>query len=108
MNRKEMIAEIERVCAIIAESDKAYDDLAKVVGCDPESPIWTVISKAHMALIDQTAKLIGDEFDWLAWYICENDAGAKGFEASPGTGKPMRKIKTAAHLARLIEESRGE
>ena len=104
MKQKDMVIEIERVCAIIAEADRAYDDLARVVGCDPEAPIWTVIGKSNTMLIEQTAKLIGDEGEWLSWYVWENDCGRRGFEA--GYDKNMTSIKTAAHLAKLIMTKR--
>lgn len=108
MNRKQITQEIEFVCKVVADLDDAYDAMHKAVGCDIGSPLWTAIFATQEALINQTAKLIGDDWEWLNWYIYENESGARGFEASPGSGKPMRKIKTAAHLARLIEESRDE
>ena len=100
MTRDEMIAEIDLVCAIITESDKAYDELARVVGRDPESALWGVMYKAQSALVAQTSKLIGDEGEWLSWFIWENECGRKGLQA--GYDKKMTRIKTAAQLARLI------
>ena len=103
MTHDERVAAIERVCSVIKAGDDAFDALAKVVGCDPEAPIWTALHVAHGALIDTTSVLIGDRDEWLSWYVYENDMGAKGMQAKAASWKAMRSIKSASHLAKLIE-----
>jgi hypothetical protein len=102
MKRSGIIIEIDRVCGIIAEADSAYDELARIVGCDPESRLWTAMATMQSALIDQTERLIGDQYKWLSWYIWENDCGKKGYEA--GDANKMRPIRSSADLARMIAE----
>ena len=103
MTHDERVAAIERVCSVIKAGDDAFVGLAKVVGCDPEAPIWTALHVAHGALIRTTATLISDSDEWLSWFIYENDMGAKGMQAKAASWKAMRAIKSASHLAKLIE-----
>ena len=105
MNRDEMIAEIEYACRMIQVSDYAYEAMRGSIGCDPDSVFWSAAFGLQDAIVAQTAKLIGDSGEWLKWFVFENDCGRKGMEAGPANGK-LRKIKTAAQLAQLIEATR--
>lgn len=101
MNRTEIAAEIEYACRIIQVSNHAYEALRGVVGCDPDSTLWLAVFGMQDAIVKQTARLIGDECEWLQWFVFENDCGCKGLEA--GFNGKTRRIKTAAQLAKLIE-----
>jgi hypothetical protein len=103
MTHDERVAAIKRVCNVIKIGDDAFDGLAKIVGCNPEAPIWTALHMAHGALVNTTAVLIGDTDEWLSWYIYENDMGAQGMKAAAASWKSMRAIKSASQLAKLIE-----
>lgn len=47
------------------------------------------------------AQLIGDEAEWISWYIYENDFGAN--ELVAGIDDEMMSIDTTEKLIRLIE-----
>lgn len=105
MTRAEIIAEIEYVCRMMQVSNHAYDSVSKSIGCAPDSVFWSASFGLQDAIVAQTSKLIGDNGDWLRWFVFENACGRKGMEAGSANGK-LRKIKTASQLARLIEETR--
>ena len=44
-----------------------------------------------------------DEFDWIEWYLYENECGAKKMEA--GHDDVFNEITTPKQLAKLIVES---
>lgn len=96
MTRDEKIVEIEHVCRLCQAFDQAFDSAHRVIGCDPDSPLWTSVFRLQSAIVKQTAKLIGDEGEWLDWFIFENDYGRKGLEAAIAPGVKMRKIRTPA------------
>lgn len=106
MNRKEKIAEVVRVVKLVRDVDAAYDATKAGIGCDIEAPLWQAVFAMQAELIKQAAKLIGDQYDWLDWFVYENDCGTKGLEA--GFERKLRKIRTPADIVRLIEETQDE
>jgi len=70
---------------------------------DIDGNLYTAIWKTHDGLLDMI-----DEFDWLSWYLYENDCGAKKMEA--GHDDVLNEITTPKQLAKLIvkDENRNE
>jgi hypothetical protein len=66
-----------------------------------EAPIALAVGQMWDAYTAAVAREVGDENDWLEWYCWENDMGAKGLEVTSTSGEPI-KVKTVAHLARVI------
>jgi hypothetical protein len=75
-----------------------------VFGALVDSPFFETSWKNFDTYTDTLAQLIGDQGDWMTWFYSENAMGAKGLEA--GYDKRDQPIKTLAHLAALILESR--
>jgi len=78
-----------------------YQALQTLTKCGPEAPIAAAMGKMWDAYTDALARDLGDDNDWLCWYCWENDMGAKGLEVTSTSGKTI-KVKTVAHLARVI------
>jgi hypothetical protein len=67
-----------------------------------------VESRLHAAIFrsfDRMLELIDHE-GLIAWYIFENDCGARGLSASPSGDGEIRAIHTPRDLAELIVESK--
>jgi len=65
---------------------------------DIDGNFYSAIWKTHDGLLEMI-----DKFDWLSWYLYENDCGAKKMEA--GHDNKLSKITTPKQLAKLIVES---
>lgn len=103
MTHNERVAAIEYACQAIQAGDRVFNTLAEVVGCDPESALWSSFHTLQDVIIKQAAQLIGDTAGWLSWYAFENDFGRNGMTAKAAKWQKMRPIKTASQLATLIE-----
>ena len=53
-------------------------------------------------MMQEVMQKIGDDSNWLDWFIFENDCGEKAMEA--GYDKNLKPIKTIDDLIELIEE----
>jgi len=106
MTKDQMIAELTAWRDRIVESDETIENLLEPLQLSPESPLYQTIWSLQGAYTAAVAKVVGDNSEWLDWFASENAMGEKGYEASPKTPHKMRKIKTIADLAKLIEESK--
>ena len=78
-----------------------YEALQALTKCGPEAPIALAMGQMWDAYTNAVAREVGDQNDWLDWYCWENDMGEKGLEVTSTSGKTI-KVKTVAHLARVI------
>lgn len=106
MTQTEIIKRLTEWRDAIVDSDTTCDDLLRPLRLQPESPIYQTIWALQGSYTRAVAALVGDHGEWLNWFSAENAMGAKEFECCPGAGYPMRKIKTIADLAQLIQESK--
>ena len=74
--------------------DAAYDTGTLSVDGKLYTAIWTT----HDALLG-----LIDEFEWISWYVYENDCGEKKMEA--GYDDKVSQISTPRQLAKLIVEN---
>lgn len=103
MTRKEKIAVVEKLVAHHKKLDAEFEKLDAVFGkVIIDAPIHEAAYHAISGYIDSVAKLIGDEWTWLYWYIYDNDFGEGGL-AVKINGK-ARKCKTVAQLIDCIEK----
>jgi len=54
------------------------------------------------AYINVLEKSFGDNFNWISWFVFENDFGKKGMQAKASPDKKLVKIKTVKQLYRII------
>ena len=78
---------------------KEYIDLA-------ETKIWDTYWLMFDSYLETVAKIIGDDFGSISWFIWENDCGKKGFEVhfknSSGDIKKIQ-VKTVEDIVEVIE-----
>lgn len=54
------------------------------------------------AYINLLEKSFDDNFQWISWFIFENDFGRKGMEAKGSSDKKLTKIKTVRQLYNIM------
>lgn len=79
MTRAEKCHIIETLVEHHQELQKVYDVLDYVVGIQPESPLFDKTWRMFDAYLYNTARLVDDPDEMLAWYVYDNDCGNNGF-----------------------------
>ena len=73
---------------------------------DAISPTSTGVVEFGGKFVDDYIKvlsrLVDDDFDWVSWFVFENDFGKKGMEAKGSSGSKLIKIKTVKQLYNII------
>lgn len=87
-----------------AAVEKMMHGIQSSIGLDPNGPMFDTVWNLFDAYTSTLSVEVGDFDGWLEWFQAENDMGAKAMAA--GYDGKLRKVKTLAHLYRLIEESR--
>lgn len=76
--------------ALMMRCEAQIDALTTLTGADTESPFLRPITDLMAAHTRSVGTLVGDPADWLEWYWCENDLGAKGLPCGPaGQERPI-------------------
>jgi len=93
MNKKDKKRIIESVVEQHKEVESLYDDMEKILGIIPEGRFSTTMFCLFDKHLDFAAELLGDEEEWLAWYIWDNNCGAdKGLVKVNGKEKRIKNI----------------
>ena len=89
----------------VVSSHKSLEDMCNKLeaftGIAHDALIFNTMREVAELSQDYAKQLVGDDNNWLDWYIYENDCGSKELKAS--IGLRMRKIKTTKDLLWLIE-----
>lgn len=87
-----------------------YKELRKTFNASPECHANDVVQKIFLDYTALVAEKVGDlgchqtKFSgWLDWYLYDNGAGEKGFEAKASNWKTSKRIKSLEDLLDLIE-----
>lgn len=88
-----------------AELSAQMDALATPLGGTFDGPLFNAVWMTWDAYTDQLAHRLGDQGDWLQWFVSENDMGAKGLEVHSLTRS--LKVRTLRQLASLIVGNRA-
>lgn len=102
LNKKEIKSRIEECIKQFQEIETLYDDCYKLLGCDPESKFFTILYNTHTKYVKTLSESINDDFNWIDWYIWENDCGKKEYEAKASKWKKEKKIKNVEDLVNII------
>lgn len=79
-----------------------FDAMAAVTGLTPESKLATQLYSTLEVYTQTLGRLLGDQSNWLAWYMWDNNCGERGLEVtSPKWKKPL-KVKTVRNLLRVL------
>lgn len=82
----------------------AFDKLEEALGVRVDSGFFNPYWKAMEALVGAVSIAVGDEQDWISWYIYDNEYGEKGLKA--GYDGKLKKIGSIKAVVRLIEEGK--
>lgn len=99
MNKEKII---NKLLADHKNISDAWDALAKVVGMDYESALGRATWFAFDNYVSAVSAAVGDDGDWISWFIHENDCGQRAMQA--GYDGKLKKVKTVKDLVKLIEE----
>jgi hypothetical protein len=91
-------AKIERIVKDYKNLTACCDAASDAGVLNTDGKLFDAICKAHDGLLT-----IIDEFDWITWYLYENECGAREMES--GYDGELSKITTPRQLAQLIVES---
>ena len=103
MNRKEII---QKVIDEQKRTEKLIDKFQDLFGFSDGVLCYDTLFKSEDLIYKLAAQLIGDDQDWLEWYIFENNCGEKGLEA--GYDGQMKPIKSIDDLLELIDNKKHE
>ena len=103
MIRAEKLDLLNQWVCLYLRTRLVYKNLRQMFDAAPECEVISIADDIHEEYTKLVAEKVGDEDNWLDWYLFENDAGEKGFEAKAANWKKGRKIKTLEDLLDLIE-----
>lgn len=83
--------------AVNAQLDSLRVTLDPYPGC----PLYNAVFELLNVAIASTSAAIGDNGEWIAWFVTENDCGRKGYEA--GHSDNLRPVRAVEDLLDLIE-----
>lgn len=83
--------------------DKLTDDLSALTGSVVDSRFHKIVSQAFDHYTAAVSALVGDEFEWLSWYLYDRpNAGSVPCAAKAPSWKKPRQIRTLRQLLTLI------
>jgi hypothetical protein len=101
MDRKEKIKVLKALEKNGRKNDKLTDFLIKS-GFDIDSYVIRELGELSSLAVKIASIAIGDKYEWVSWYVYENDFGKKQFEA--GIEGNMKKICSWNDLLDVIEQ----
>jgi hypothetical protein len=84
------------------ELELQFENLARVVGLADNNPLENTAYRVHQAYTEALSRELGDSFNWLHWFLYDNDRGKRGLEAKAPGWKKLRRIRNLHDLAKLI------
>lgn len=105
MKKSEIVKTLKAWQQVQTAADAGIEPYYALFGC-MDAPIVESFYRLAAAHTEVVARLVGNVDGWLNWYQYDNVMGAMAYEASTPKGK-IRKVRTLAHLADLIIESRA-
>jgi len=88
---------IEKIVSDYKKLNASCDACFDAGVLDIDGNLYTAIWAIFDTMVDMV-----DEFEWIEWYVFENDCGAKKMQA--GHDGKLSKITTPRQLAKLIVE----
>jgi len=104
MNKINIDVVVTTVVQRYTELSTQCDALNAILKMDYESPLMRSIWMMFECYAASASALIGDNHEWLSWYIWDNQCGKKELCASLGT-KKLRPVRTVKDLVKLIKAS---
>lgn len=101
-NRLKLLAEWE---GAIIQVEENVDELTRIIGCQPDSPLMESINILVDKYTDRVAEKVGDTAEWLDWYRFETLFGFKPMKASLGEGHPEVEISDVEDLLPFLDST---
>ena len=101
MTKDQKHAALTRWLETYQHVSEPMDVLYKLTGSTADSPLQNPVWQMFDAYTATLGTLVGDQGDWLAWFIYENGCGEKSLEVS--IRKKRRKIRTIKDLLWVLE-----
>jgi hypothetical protein len=109
LNRDEKIAILTKLISAHKKADAAIEEVKETLGisvtCE-SSELFGAVWGAIDTGVETVSALVGDEGEWLNWYIYENEYGAKKLKA--GYNGKLKKVCSVNDLFKLIEEGQKQ
>jgi len=102
MTKAERIKLLEECLARLRQMDDVNKTLIQLFNGSFEAPAHACFYDLFIAYSRLVSEKVGDDSDWLGWFIFDNDCGKKALEAKAGSWKKARKIRTVKDLEAII------
>lgn len=96
---------VSEVVKTFKELESLYDGMDKFIGVDPDAPMFRIAYELFNKYLDAVALNIGDQSQWLSWYIWDNECGKRAMLVSwneNGKHKEVH-VRTPMQLVRVME-----
>lgn len=108
LEQKQTLLKIHRVREVVKAFrglEQLYDGVEKLVGVDPDAPLFRTTYDVFGKYLEAVAVNIGDQAEWLSWYVWENECGKRGGLVTwMQDGKEHKvNVRTPSQLIRVIE-----
>lgn len=109
MNREQAEPLVRQCIDHVAAVDAQYEALATIIGAHLDSPLFEAQTNALDGYVRAVETLVGDEFNFISWYIWENDFGGKEMSAKGCAACPIVEVGTVDDLLCVMfpDEERG-
>lgn len=104
MTQNERIALLEECLNEFKRVEAACAAIEALFGKDREGQIQTHLYGLFRNYSRLVAIQVGDDWQWLDWFLWENDCGKKALAAKASAWKKCRKIRTVKDLEAIISE----
>jgi hypothetical protein len=102
MTQQEMAQRIQECAKQHQRANAVWKALEAPMGTIIASPLGEMIWDTLALYLRAVAESIGDDGDWLRWFVQSNDCGQLALKAKADAWDKPRKIRTAKQLAALI------
>jgi hypothetical protein len=103
LKRKEIKEKIKTVIQFHEELNDKWSALEKVLGADVSMGLGDLSWRLFDKYTDAIQQEIGDDHQWLSWWIFDNKMGANKFQITPGLGMEKITVNSLDDLVDLIK-----
>ncbi len=102
LTKPERIALLEEWLEDYKSIQSVIDAIEALFGKDCEGRVQVKLMEMFECYSWLVSEKVGDNDEWLCWFIWENDGGKKALEAKAQSWKKPRKIRTVKDLEAII------
>lgn len=103
INKKFIVKKLDECVKIYEELSAVEDKVAEIFGTSVfDSKLFECMFTVFDKYIEELKTTVGDNGDWINWYIYETNCGKGTYSARAGNWKKDRVINSTSKLADLI------